>query len=366
MRRRTPVVLALGVALAPAAAASAAPRPDLRVSSVGTASSQEAPGSLLTARVTIRNSGSATARASRLGLYLSRDGRKGSGDFRLRPRPRVSARGPRTRLTLRRTLRVPSTVPAGRYVLIACADDTRRVRETRERNNCRSATRRLPIVVPTLPRPGPAPAPTPGTTTTITTPSLTVTGLVNGSRTSDTTPGYSGTARSDGPAVARVEASVDGAAFGTAGVACSGCGTANAGWTFTPTAPLPEGPHGFAFRAIDAGGRASPTITRTLVVDTTAPTFASISATSGSSTVTAAFSEPLACITVDASDFSAQINASPVSVAQASCTGSSAVVTLTLGSAPTAGQTVSVTLSGVVSDPAGNVVSTPVARSDPA
>ena len=359
--RRCALLSALCVALVAPTVATAAPRPDLRVLSVRTGSTQEAPNSLLTATVRVVNSGRGAARATRLGLYLSLDRRKGRGDFRLRPRPRVSARRPRSRLRMLRTYRVPAGVPAGDYALVACADDTRRVRERRERNNCRSAARRIRIVVPV---PG-LPAPLPPTTEVVTGPvSLRVTGPPNGSVTFDSTPSYSGTARSGTGTVERVEVSIDGGSYGTAGVSCSGCGTASASWTFSPASPLPDGAHSLGFRAIDDKGRSSGTITRTLTVDTTAPTFGSVAATAGSNLVAATFSEPLACITVNAFDFTAQVGGAPVTVTNVGCSAGSNVVALALGAVPTAGQIVTVTLTGVLSDPAGNVAPRPTARSD--
>ena len=339
----------------------AAARPDLQVRAVSTPSLQEAPGSRLTASATVRNAGDRTAPATRLGFYLSRDRRKGSGDFRLRPRPRVRARRPRSRARLLRTLTVPRGVPPGSYALLACADDTRRVRERRERNNCRSASRRLRIIAP-------AATPTPGQSppvTVTTSPVLVVRGPPNGSVTFDATPNYNGAARSFVTTIARVEARVDNGGFSTLGVSCTGCGAPAAAWAFTPPAPLADGPHVLSFRAVDAAGRYSPILARSVTVDTTAPTFNSISATPASNSVTATFSEPLACNTVNPFDFTAEINNSPVTVSQVSCSASSPTITLTLGSAPAAGATVEITLSGVISDQAGNVVA-PTTRSDAA
>ena len=328
---------------------------------MSTPSFQEAPGSRLTGSATVRNAGDRTAPATRLGFYLSRDRRKGRGDFRLRPRPRVRARRPRSRQRLLRTLTVPRGVPAGNYALIACADDTRRVLERRERNNCRSARRRLRVIAPASPTPGPSPP----TTTVSPSPVLVVRGPPNGSATSDNTPTYTGAARSFIATIARFEARVDAGGFSTSGVTCTGCGAAAAAFTLTPTAPLADGPHVFSFRAVDAAGRFSPILARSLTVDTTAPTFNSIAATAGANTVTATFSEPLACITANASDFMAEINNSAVTVTQVSCSASSPTITLTLSRAPAAGETVEVTLRDVVSDQAGNVVA-PATRSDAA
>lgn len=357
--RSSVLVAALGVLLALPAMASAAPRrADLQVRAVSTASTQEAPGSRLTASATVRNGGRKTAPATRLGFYLSRDRRKGRGDFLLTPRARVRPRKPRTRQTLLRTLTVPTSVRAGSYFLLACADDTRRVRESREHNNCLATAGQIRIVVFPIPTPNPVTPVLPG----LTTPAITVSGPPDGTATFDATPTYSGTARSTTASIARVEAQVDGGSFSTAGVSCSGCGSLAASWTFSPS-PLSQGSHTLAFRAVDVGGRTSPTLSRTVTVDTTAPSFISISASPGSTSVTATFSEPLACSTVNAFDFTAEINGSPVAVNQTSCSASQSTVTLTLGSAPAAGAGVSVTLTGVISDPAGNVTPRPTTRS---
>ena len=342
--------------------AAAAARPDLQVRAISSASSQEAPGSRLTGSVTVRNRGAGTARPSRVGLYLSRDRRKNAGDHRLQPRPRIGTRRPRSFVRLLRTFRVPAGVPAGNYALVACADDTRRVRESRERNNCRSAAGRIRIIRPSTPNPGPTPPTPPGASAF---PSINLTGPPNGTVTFDSTPTYSGASQAFGTGVARIEVKVDAGAFSTAGVTCNGCGFAGAAtWTFTPAAPLADGPHTFVFRAIDGFGRSSALITRSLTVDTTPPTFNAISATAGSTAVTATFSETLACSTANTGDFIATVNGSIRPVTVASCSGST--VTLTLGSPPTAGQTVAVTLTDVISDPAGNVAPRPTTRSDAA
>src|SRR5207249_2134509 len=132
-------------------------------------------------------------------------------------------------------------------------------------------------------------------------------------------PVYGGTA-TDTFSVSRVEASVDGAAFSTAGVTCTACGTPSATWTFTPAA-LPDGNHTFAFRAGDYAANLSAAATRSVRIDTTAPTFNSVVATGGLVTVTALFSEPLTCATVGRGKFSATVNGVARSISSAPCTG---------------------------------------------
>jgi putative cell wall-binding protein len=194
-------------------------------------------------------------------------------------------------------------------------------------------------------------------------PALNITGgPANDSVTNDTTPTYDGTATDD-QNVASVEVKVDGGAFSNSGVACVGCGTADATWSFTPVTPMSAGNHTFTFRARDNLGLPSEEISRTLTIDTSAPVFDAIRAQAGNSTVTALFSEPLLCSSVSASDFTARVNNAPVTVNSASCAGSAASsVALALGAAPAGGQTAEVTLAGQVTDPAGNTA-TPTSRS---
>ena len=138
MQRIAPVLLALLLA---APATAAAPRPDLTVRSVGPVTGG-AIGTTVTFTDTTRNTGRRRARVSRTAWYISSDRIKSRGDRRLARRrvpalrPRRSSRGS-TRIVL------PSTT--GTFFVIACADDTRRVRERSERNNCRVAANRILI-----------------------------------------------------------------------------------------------------------------------------------------------------------------------------------------------------------------------------
>ncbi|HEX8706332.1 MAG TPA: Ig-like domain-containing protein, partial [Myxococcaceae bacterium] len=84
----------------------------------------------------------------------------------------------------------------------------------------------------------------------------------NGAVTSDNTPAYSGTAQPG----STVTVIVDGVSVGT--TTATGAGT----WSFTPTAPLPDGQHTVSATASDTAGNTSPSSnTNTFTVDTTAP-----------------------------------------------------------------------------------------------
>jgi hypothetical protein len=82
-------------------------------------------------------------------------------------------------------------------------------------------------------------APTPVVVSPNVAPSLSITsGPANGGLTNDVTPTFGGSAADGDGGVKRIEAKVDGGSFSTAGVGCTGCGTANATWSFTPSSSL--------------------------------------------------------------------------------------------------------------------------------
>ncbi|HEX8208151.1 MAG TPA: CARDB domain-containing protein, partial [Solirubrobacteraceae bacterium] len=118
------------------------------------------PGDTLVVTDAVKNCGRRRARAARTRFLLSRDALPGADDLVLGERrtPRL-----RRRRTSRRvvTLIVPAAVEPGAWTLIACADATRRVRERRERDNCRAALLGLRVPAPPPPPLPPAPAPPP-------------------------------------------------------------------------------------------------------------------------------------------------------------------------------------------------------------
>ena len=142
--RRAGLPVLLAVLLA-APSAHAASRPDLVVSRVSVPTAAVAAGAPLSATDTTRNRGRAAAKGTTTRWYLSTDRRRGVSDMRMSGRRRVRAlrRGRSQRGAA--LVRVPAAVTAGSYFLLACADDTRRVRESNERNNCRASAARLPV-----------------------------------------------------------------------------------------------------------------------------------------------------------------------------------------------------------------------------
>lgn len=128
-------LLAVGI-LAPAAVAGS--RPDLVQVAVSPTPSSVSAGARVTVRDTVRNRGRKAARPFVTGYYLSIDARKGSGDVRLGARNVKRLKSGKTSggSTL---LTVPPTLSPGGYSLLACADDAGKVKERKERNNCRGS-----------------------------------------------------------------------------------------------------------------------------------------------------------------------------------------------------------------------------------
>jgi hypothetical protein len=104
----------------------------------------------------VANTGTRVARRSTVRVYLSRDRRKSKGDVPLVPAKSVLGLRPGGRIGRTGLIRVPRAIAGGLWFLIVCADATGIVRETNERNNCRSSARRsvlkepLAVGAPTL------------------------------------------------------------------------------------------------------------------------------------------------------------------------------------------------------------------------
>src|SRR5215216_1413254 len=158
---RTPAALlasfTLVALLALAPAAGAKPRrsaqPDLVVKKVSKPPKTGVVGSKLKLVVKVKNAGAARAGKNKLGLYLGKGKKHTKKDKRLkRVKVKPLAAGKGKKLKLRVTL--PAKSKLGGYRLFACADDTRKVKEAKERN-CR-ATRKISLVARSVPAPPPA------------------------------------------------------------------------------------------------------------------------------------------------------------------------------------------------------------------
>jgi hypothetical protein len=159
-RASVPALIAIALLVAASASAwtgASAPRPDLVVRSLTSSPQTVAPREALTVTFAVGNIGKRTARASVAAAYLSRDKTKGKGDGRLTPASSVARLKPRKSARRTATLVIPPETDIGPWFVIVCADDTGRVREAKEKNNCRAAT--TPTLVTKVPPPPPPPAP---------------------------------------------------------------------------------------------------------------------------------------------------------------------------------------------------------------
>jgi hypothetical protein len=114
---------------------AAKPRPDLKVTKVTGPSAPVSPGSFFSVRAVIRNAGKAKAKKSVTGFFLElpNDAQRNVGSVVTKKFRKGQKR------TIIGLLTVPDDLRDGSYRLIACADNTKKVRERKEANNCRAA-----------------------------------------------------------------------------------------------------------------------------------------------------------------------------------------------------------------------------------
>lgn len=125
------------------AAVATGKRADLVVASVGTPPATIKHGSSFNLGATVANKGRAAAKPSSLRLYLSQDRTRSSDDI-AGGTVAVKKVGPRKKKTVSGKVNVPWEA-SGRYWVIACADATGKVKETKERNNCRVSTTQVDV-----------------------------------------------------------------------------------------------------------------------------------------------------------------------------------------------------------------------------
>jgi hypothetical protein len=133
----------VGVALAALAAppAYAAKRPNLVPSPPKSNATSATAGHQLVVSYRLVSRGG-RAPASLTGLFLSRDGKRNRGDAKLGQDGVPAGRSVRAAIPVV----VPPRVKPRRYRLIACADYRRKVRESREGDNCRASRKRVAVM----------------------------------------------------------------------------------------------------------------------------------------------------------------------------------------------------------------------------
>jgi hypothetical protein len=145
-RYRLVLVLTVLASCLVAAPAHAAGRAELSVVVVANPPTSRQASTAFSVAATVANTSRTAAGATTASFWLSKDTRRGA-DVKLGTAPTAKIKG-RFRVGIRGTVKVPSTAAAGSYFLLVCADQTRRVREGNEANNCRASRTRITIVRP--------------------------------------------------------------------------------------------------------------------------------------------------------------------------------------------------------------------------
>ena len=108
------------------------------------------PGTSFAVTDTVRNQGTVTASGSAIRYYLSADAQKSPDDRLLTGSRSAPTLAPGAASTQTVTVTIPSATPAGTYVLLACADDTKVVAESDEGNNCLASAGAVTVALPDL------------------------------------------------------------------------------------------------------------------------------------------------------------------------------------------------------------------------
>lgn len=147
------LVAVLAAIPAAAGAKTKAAQPDLVVKKVSKPPKTKTVGTKLKLVVKVANVGAAAANKSKLGVYLGKGKKHVKKDKRLK-RVKVKPLAPGKGKKLKLRVTIPAKTKAGTYRLFACADDTKKVKEAKERN-CKGTRK---IAVQAVPVPPPAPA----------------------------------------------------------------------------------------------------------------------------------------------------------------------------------------------------------------
>lgn len=148
-------LVAVLAAVPAAGAKTKAALPDLVVKKVSKPPKAKVVGTKMKLVVRVANVGAAGAKKSKLGIYLGKGKKHKKKDKRLkRVKVKPLAAGKGKKLKVRVT--IPAKTKLGTYRLFACVDDTKKVKEKKERN-CKG-TRKISLQAAPVPVPPPVPA----------------------------------------------------------------------------------------------------------------------------------------------------------------------------------------------------------------
>lgn len=123
------------------------PRPNLGINDILRVPAQVRAGGQFAVKVMVVNQGgNARAKASQVSLHLSRDAKKSSGDLNV-GRTSVGEIDDWGVQTVPASIDLPESA-IGTYYVIACADAARKIRETRENDNCNAGSSTVEVVAP--------------------------------------------------------------------------------------------------------------------------------------------------------------------------------------------------------------------------
>ena len=124
--------------------------PDLVTSAVSDPPVSAAPGTTFSVTDTVQNTSLVSVGYSTTRYYLSGDASKSGDDVMASVVRTVLSLAPGASSTGTRTITIPDTVPQGTYRVLACADDTFKIDEGNESNNCLASAGSMIVALPDL------------------------------------------------------------------------------------------------------------------------------------------------------------------------------------------------------------------------
>jgi uncharacterized repeat protein (TIGR03803 family) len=125
-------------------------KPDLHQTAVSNPPATATPGSKFKVTDTVHNPSPVIAAKTTTRYYLSLDGTKGPGDIVLTGKRSIPELAPDAASAGSATVTIPAATPDGSYRVLACADDTTKLKEADETNNCLASATTVLVGSPDL------------------------------------------------------------------------------------------------------------------------------------------------------------------------------------------------------------------------